>query len=110
MKIGHESAESIFHKLNESGKEWAEKNALANQLEEMKKIILSRLKSKYPTDSNANAETKAMASDEFETHITGMVEARRQADSAKVEYESRKAYVELMRSAESTRRAEMGLR
>lgn len=99
----------IYQRLCDSGTKWAELNAQANQLEEMKKVILSRLKSEHARESNATAETKALASEEYQTHITGMVEARRQADIAKVEYESRKAYVDLVRTLESSRRAEMRL-
>jgi hypothetical protein len=43
-------------------------------------------------------------------HIQRMVEARKAANKARVRYDSGRAYIDLARSMESTRRAEMNLR
>jgi hypothetical protein len=52
----------------------------------------------------------AEADQEYMKHIADMVEARKKATKARVKYDAYKVQIELLRSAESTRRAEMGLR
>ncbi len=93
-----------------SGEDWADKNAAASFLEETKKSILARMMQKQTeAKSVAAAESLALCSEDYLAHVKDMVEARRLADRAKVAYESIKALMELRRSQESTRRAEMAL-
>ena len=59
--------------------------------------------------SVAAAEKAAYASEKYYTHINAMVEARREANRARVRYDSLRVYAELRRTTEATRRAEMQL-
>jgi len=101
--------DKIAHELSEAGKEWAEAEATASQLEELKKVVLAQLKTQSGEKSEAAKETEALASEEYKTHIVGMVEARRVANIKKARYLTAKTWAELKRTEQSNRRAEMGL-
>lgn len=103
--------EAIYTKLLAAGEDWADKKAAAELLEETKKSVLSQQKVKLGTDkSDAAAETLALCSQDYRVHVASMVEARRQADRAKVLYDSLNTLMELRRSEEATRRSEMNIR
>ena len=99
----------IQEKLRLAGEEWAHADAKASLLEETKKTLKAKLMLKATGSSVAKCEIEAEASEEYETHIKGMVAAREEALIAKVCYDSLKTKAELMRTMESTRRAEMRL-
>ena len=94
------------------GSDWADKEAAANLLEETRKSIRAKLVLKYLPGAKAinKAEAMAEADAEYMKHIADMVDARRQATRARVKYDSYKIQIELIRSSESTRRAELTLR
>ena len=92
------------------GEEWADKEAAAALLEETRKTVLALEMSGHGDIAVSKAEMHALASDVYRRHVISMVEARRQANKAKVAYDGAKAMMELARSAEATRRTEMGLR
>lgn len=96
----------IYQKLVKSGEDWAEKEALAQQMEEMKKAILSNLKLQSTASSEAAKETWAYAQPEYETHIRGMTEARKMANLARVRYHGMKVLSELRRTEQSNLRTE----
>ncbi len=103
--------ERIYNHLLAAGHDWADRKAAAELLEETKKSVLSKMKTQLGADkSDAAAETLALCSQEYRTHVASMVEARRLADRAKVLYDSLQALMELRRSEESTRRAEASIR
>jgi hypothetical protein len=56
------------------------------------------------------AEAFAEASIRYKEHIASMVEARRVANRAHVNYKAVQVWVELTRSVESTKRAELTMR
>jgi hypothetical protein len=99
----------IRARLSEVGEEWAELDAAANLLEETKKSVLSELKLRSE-GSDAARETQALADPAYRLHITQMITARKEANKAKVRYDTGKMWAELRRSQESTKRAEMGMR
>ena len=99
----------IAHALSESGREWAEAEAIASQLEELKKVLLAQLKTQSSEKSDAARETEALASEEYKTHIIGMVEARKQANIKKVRHLTQKTKAELLRTQQSNLRAEKQL-
>lgn len=101
--------DKITHRLIEAGEDWAEKDAAASLLEETKKTILAELMLKAE-GSAAAREMTALADPIYRIHVTNMVAARKEANKARVKWESGRAWVELRRSLESTRRAEMGMR
>jgi len=100
----------LTEELVKAGYDWADTNAVATQLEELKKTLLSELSLGYPSLSNAAATDSARAMPEYKTHILEMVEARRKANRAMVRYKGMQALNEGRRTLESTRRAEMVMR
>jgi len=102
----------IRERLCEVGEEWAELDAAANLLEETKKTVLAELMQAHKANvsSHAQCESLALADPGYRLHLTQMVAARKEANKAKVRYDTGKMWAELRRSQESTRRAEMGMR
>ena len=92
------------------GEAWADAEAAASLLEETRKTVLAAEMAKQGDMPVSKAEMNGLASIKYREHIEAMVEARRVANKAKVSYDGAKAMMELARSAEATRRAEIGLR
>ena len=92
------------------GEAWSDAEAAASLLEETRKTVLAAEMAKQGDMPVSKAEMHALASDVYRRHVVSMVEARRAANKARVGYDGAKAMMELARSAEATRRAEMGLR
>ena len=92
------------------GEMWADCNAAADLLEETNKTLLAKIMKEYLDHPAWKAETLARADMRFEEHIRAQVDARRLANLARVRYDGAKAMGEFIRSAESTRRAEMQLK
>lgn len=101
--------EAIYQKLAEAGEEWADKDAAANILEETKKTLLAELMTGFQ-GSNAERERCALADTTYKHHLKTMTAARKEANKAKVRYDSMRVLAELRRTQESTRRAEANLR
>lgn len=101
--------EAIFRKLEETGCDWTDKNAAAELLEETKKTVLAELMTGYQ-GSSAERERCALAAPAYKLHLTNMVTARKDANRARVRYDSMKVLAELRRTEQSTKRAEMNLR
>jgi hypothetical protein len=100
----------IRERLCEVGEEWAELDAAANLLEETKKTVLAELMLKAEGGTMAARESAALSDPAYRLHLAKMVSARKDANKAKVRYDTGKMWAELRRSQESTRRAEMGMR
>ena len=104
--------DELYNKLVKAGENWSDLDAAATLLEETKKVILSDLKVMIVKEyegslSDAAATTIALRGYEYKEHIQTMVEARQEANRAKVQYYGMKTYVELYRTEQSTKRAEM---
>lgn len=104
--------------VEELGIEWADKDAEASLLEETKKTLLAQLVREQVAGakatggkpmSMAQAESLAMSDPRYEAHLKAMIEARREANRARVRYDSGKVKIELMRSLVAARREEMRL-
>ena len=102
-------ANELYFKLTSAGDDWADKQAAYNILEDTKNAVLAKLMLKSQATSVAAKEIEAKASDEFTAHVKNTQEAMKAALKAKVNYESIKIWIELRRSVEATRRAEMKL-
>ena len=100
----------IRERLQEVGEEWADRDAAANLLEETKGSLLAELMNTASGDSESERKRIAQADPAYKLHITNMVAARKEANRAKVRYDTGKMWVELRRTQESTRRAEINLR
>jgi hypothetical protein len=103
-------SDRAYEALISSGEDWADKDAAANLLEETRKSVLAKLKNESEAKSDAARESEALTKQEYHVHVEAMIEARRQANRARVKYDSAKVLAEMRRSEESTRRAEMTLR
>lgn len=101
--------EAIYRRLETAGDDWVDKNAAAELLEETKKTVLAELMHGYQ-GSTAERERNALADPAFKLHVTKMVAARKDANRARVKYDSVRVLAELRRTQESTRRAEANIR
>lgn len=100
----------IRERLVQVGEEWAELDAAATLLEETKKSVLAELMLTAPYKTKAERETCALADPAYKLHLANMVAARKEANKARVKWETGKMWAELRRSLESTRREEMRIR
>lgn len=105
--------DTLHQRLVDLGEDWADKNAAADLLEETQKTLLAKLTidaTLRGAKSVAAAEMVAKSSDEYAAHLVATNEARRIANRARVAYDAAKVWVEMARTLESSRRAEMGMR
>lgn len=102
---------TLAHTLFEHGRDWADKNASADILEETRRTLHSQIAVGLLPEckSVAKAEMHAEATEEYIEHIKAMVEARKAANTARVQYDADRAFIDLLRSQESSRRTEMQL-
>jgi hypothetical protein len=107
-----DKAHDTVARLIEVGTDWADLDSAASLLEELKRSVVGKLVLEHTADGMpvGKAEHAAYASPEYQQHVRAMVEARRKATRARVRYDTGRAHIELMRSAESTKRAEMAMR
>lgn len=107
-----DKANDATARLIEVGEQWCDLDAASNLLEELRKSVLGKLVLEFTADGMpvGKAEHAAHASEEYVAHVRAMVEARRKATRARVRWDTGRVHVDLMRSAESTKRAEMNLR
>jgi hypothetical protein len=101
----------LAYTLVEHGNDWADKNAAAELLEENRRNLRSQIAMGFLPEAKSLAKAEMMAedTDQYRAHIAAMVEARKHANKARVLYDSDKAYIDLLRSWESTKRAEMNM-
>ncbi len=109
-KLSQFDPDVLHARLVNLGETWSDANAAADLLEETKKSVLAEIARGMNFDSRIEREEAALASKAYKDHIDGMVDARRIANRARVNYEAAKMWIELARSVESTRRAELTLR
>lgn len=99
------SPESIYKQLLQAGEDWADKEAAADLLEQTKKTVLAELMQGL-LGANAERERQALADAAFRLHLTQMNAARKEANRARVRYDSSRVLAEMRRTQESTRRME----
>jgi Tfp pilus assembly major pilin PilA len=96
--------DQIYQRLSEAGDDYADKDAAASLLEEIKKVLLSQIMQSHE-GSVAAREMAALADDRYVKHITVMVEARKDANKAKTRWLSAQAWVDAKRTEAATERA-----
>lgn len=99
----------IYQNLIKSGEHWADKEAAASLLEETKKTVLAE-QAVYYRNTNmsiSESEQRALAGGNYREHLDKMIEARKEANKAKVRYQSMQTLADLRRTEQSTRRVEM---
>lgn len=97
----------IAERMRLAGEEWSDLDCAANLLEESRKSVLAELINQSSGGSIAAKESEALANPAYKLHITNMVNARREANRARVKYDTARAWVELVRTSEATKRAEL---
>lgn len=97
----------IFHELEDSAEAMVAAQENARLLEELKKPRLAALTldEMAVCKSRVEAETRALASDEYAAYVKGMVAAGRLYERARAKYHNQRVLAELRRSQESTARA-----
>ena len=92
--------ENIYNKLQKSAEEYADSEAAASLLEEMKHTVLSQCAADWPSDSMSSAESKARRDPRYIAHLENMVTARKHANKCKAKYYSIQTWIDLMRTKE----------
>jgi hypothetical protein len=100
----------IYEEIIKAGDKWVDCEAAAELLEETRKTVLARLAIQSQANSVAGKEQEALAHANYETHVRKMVNAREEANRARVRYDAVRVLGEMRRTAESTRRAEAQIR
>ena len=100
--------DAMYHQMQHLGSKWADLHAEAELLEESKKCVLATITLHYMNDGDNKSagEAKAFAAPEYLEHVRKMVEARRKANQAKVEFEGIKTHMNLTRTYEASRRGD----
>ncbi len=101
----------LSHEIGRVGADWAQKKHAADLLEKSTRAVLAqitnRCREQDPELTRKEAEDRALGSDEYLSHIYAAVDARRDANLARVKLDALNAMVEAIRSAEATKRAEI---
>lgn len=100
----------LRQRIVDLGHAWAEASGAADLLEQARLSVLAEYKLKQPGKSNADRLDAALACEPYREHFRAMVSARTKANRAMVSYRAAITWVDLVRSKESTHRAEMTLR
>jgi hypothetical protein len=111
----------LTQEIGSLGETWADQDAAASGYEESRKSVLAQLILEYAGGSRVGgdgrakpvpftqAEQQALADERYRAHLDMMVDARRQANTARVRYDMGKMKLELMRSLQATLRQEMNM-
>lgn len=101
--------DKIHHNLVTLGETWAELDAAASQLEQARHSVRSQLAIRHLNEGMpANkSEMLAEADPVYVDHLKAMVDFRKQANLAQVNYKAAQVWVDLYRSENATKRAEM---
>ncbi|MFO0271515.1 MAG: hypothetical protein ACK53W_13390 [Gemmatimonadota bacterium] len=102
--------DELIERLRLLGHQWADADAAANLLEDTRKTVLAELMRQVPGKSHYEREMHALSHPTYGEHLRATSEARRKANRARVSYQTEQARIELIRTAESTRRAQMAIR
>lgn len=97
--------DAVYERLIMLGEDYADKDAAASLQEEVKKILLARLMLKSSATSAAAKEMEALGDPAYEIHIGRMIEARQEAQRAKVKWLSAQAWADAARTQAASERA-----
>lgn len=100
----------VYEKYRIAGEAWAKANGEAIRLEEMRKSVRAQLMSIHIDKPISKAEMLAESDDRYISHIEEMVVKRTEANIKRAEYDALKAWIDITRTLESTRRAELNRR
>lgn len=99
----------VHARLVALGTDWAEKDAAAQLLDETRRSVRAQIAMSYMVEAKtaAKAELMAEADERYVDHVKAMVEAKRKSNIARVNFDAAKAWLELLRTKEASRRAEL---
>lgn len=100
----------VFERFRLAGIAWAEADGEAAKMEEKRKSFRAQLMIGFGETKVNRAEMLAESDPSYVEYLDKMVEARTKANIAKAEFDAIKAWIEITRTLESSRRAEMQLR
>jgi hypothetical protein len=100
------SNEPLSEQLFKAGTAWADKNAAADLLEELKSATLAEWSSEVKGVAVNRAEMQIKASARWHAYLKDMVKARHDANLAKVRLEYLKARFQEWQSAEANHRVQ----
>jgi len=105
------NSDAMYRSLLKIGEEWADAKSAYQALDDATSTVLADLTQFHRSGdiSRAEAETVARASTAYKDHLVSVAAANKHYLRAQVKYDSLKMLVELRRSEESSRRAEMRL-
>lgn len=99
----------VYSKFVATGTKWAKLDGVASQKEEMRKSKLAEIMNSFAETKVNRAEMLALCDSAYTEHIEKMVSARTEANIARAEYDAIRAWLDLTRTLESSKRAEMAL-
>lgn len=111
--MSQEAIEARFAELRATAKEYATAHGLCEHLEEFKKSKLAILMKKAERDGFATAaaqEREARASQDYLELLDGLHAARVQSETLRWEMKLAEMKIDVWRTQQSTKRAEMNLR
>lgn len=105
------SSDAMYRALMDAGSAWADSKAAYQTLADATKSILADLTQDYLANggTRTGAELLALRSSQYRDHLAQVSAAHKAFLRAQVKYDSLRTLIELRRSEESTRRAEMRL-
>jgi hypothetical protein len=102
--------DKIAEELSDRGYAWADTDAAYKALDEATKSVLAECMMGAGDVSVAKAEMYGRTCRVYLDHLAAIKKARQAANRARVDYDTFQAWIELKRTEQATRRAEMGLR
>lgn len=99
--------DKIHEKLVRAGHDWSEAEAIAELMEETKRIVISQLAAECTESSMTAKEAYAHRHPEYKAHIEKMVNARKMANKARVEWISGQKWADLKQTQSANDRATM---
>lgn len=106
--------EVLYANLRARGDKWADADAAYKALDDVTKTVLAECELEAKADetntTQAAIERAGRVAAKYRNHLSALSDARRQANRAKVSYETYQAYIELLRTKSANERAEANLR
>ena len=102
--------DKIAEELSRRGLAWADSDAAYKALDEATKSVLAECMADAGDVSVAKAEMQGRGHGAYRAHLEAVDKARRAANRARVNYDTFQVWIELKRTEQATKRAEMGMR
>ena len=101
--------EEAYQKMVSAGERWADLNSAAEALESTRNSIKSQVTLDFLPQAKTMARAVAMAeaSQRYIEHLNHSSRARKESNVARVTYDAIRVMIDLERTKESTRRAEL---